>query len=107
MSFETLIMAKVDEALHRLNRIETALSTLGVNVMSALDDLSVQVQENTSVEASAVTLIEGLAAQIAANATDAAKVSALSAQLKSSASALAAAITANTPAAPPPPPATP
>jgi hypothetical protein len=68
--------------------------------MSAeFDALVAQVTANTTVEGSAITLIQGLAAQLAANPTPA-QVSALSSQLKTSADALAAAITANTPAAP-------
>jgi len=68
--------------------------------MAALDDLTTQVGQNTTVEGSAVTLIQGLAAQIAAAGTDPAKLSALQTQLKTSADALAAAVTANTPAEP-------
>ena len=67
-----------------------------------LDALTAQVAANTTVETSAVTLIQGLAAQIAAAANDPAKLTALTATLKTSADALAAAITANTPAAPAP-----
>ena len=67
--------------------------------MSAqLDALQAQVEQNTNLEASAVTLIEGLAAQIAAAANDPVQIAALSAKLQTSATALAAAITANTPA---------
>lgn len=67
--------------------------------MSAeFDALVAQVTANTDVEASAVALIQGIAAQLAAAPT-AAQVSALSTQLKTSADSLAAAITANTPAA--------
>ena len=67
--------------------------------MSAeFDALVAQVTANTDVEASAVALIQGIAAQLANNPTPA-QVAALSTQLKSSADALAAAITANTPAA--------
>lgn len=70
--------------------------------MSAeLDALTGQVAQNTTVEASAVTLIQGLAAQIAAAGTDPAKLTALTTSLNTSATALAAAIAANTPAAPP------
>ena len=69
--------------------------------MAALDDLTAQVAANTTVEASAVTLIQGLAAQLAAAGTDPAKLASLQASLKTSADSLAAAITANTPAAPP------
>ncbi len=67
--------------------------------MAAIDDLTAQVAQNTTVEASAVTLIEGLAAQIAAAGTDPTKLAALTTSLNTSATALAAAITANTPAA--------
>ena len=74
--------------------------------MSAIDSaiaaLTSQVAQNTQVEASAVTLIQGLAAQITANATDPAAIQALAAQLNTSAAALASAITANTPATPAP-----
>lgn len=68
--------------------------------MAAIDDLAAQVKANTDAEASAVQVIEGLAAQILQTAGDPAKVTALTAQLKASADALGAAIVANTPAAP-------
>ena len=75
----------------------------GMNIMSAeLDALSAQVAASATVEASAITLIQGLAAQIAAAGTDPAKLSALTASLNASATALAAAVSANTPAAPAP-----
>lgn len=70
--------------------------------MSAeLDALTAQVAQNTTVETSAVALIQGLAAQIAAAGTDPAKLTALTTSLNTSATALAAAIAANTPQAPP------
>ena len=68
--------------------------------MSALDDLTAQVTENTSVEGSAAQLLANLSAIIAANANNPAALQALSSQLKVSSDALTAAITANTPAAP-------
>jgi hypothetical protein len=67
---------------------------------AALAALQAQVQQNTTVEASAVTLIQGLAAQITAAGTDPAALAALTTNLNTSATALAAAIAANTPAAP-------
>ena len=70
-----------------------------------LDDLTAQVAATETVEKSAVTLIQGLAAQLEAAGTDPAKLTALTTSLKGSADALAAAITANTPAAPAPAPA--
>ena len=65
----------------------------------AINALTVQVTANTSAEGSAVILIQGLAAQIAASASNPAAVTALAAALKTSADALAAAVVANTPAA--------
>lgn len=80
----------------------TAL-TAGAQIMSAeMDTLSAQVTQTLTVEQSAVTLIQGLAAQIVDAAGDRTKSLALAGTLKTSADALAAAITANTPAAPPP-----
>lgn len=76
------------------------------NTMAALDDLQAQVQANTNLEQSAVTLIQGLAKQItdAVANNDSSALQALASQLNSSAAALGAAITANTPQAPAPDP---
>jgi hypothetical protein len=65
----------------------------------SLDDLTASVARNTSVEQSALTLIQGFSAQLAAAGTDPAKLDALKAQLDTSDDALAAAVLANTPAA--------
>ena len=75
-------------------------------VMSALDDLTAQVQANTSAEQSAVQLIQGLAKQItdAVNSDDSSALESLAQQLNSSAAALGAAVTANTPVTPEPAP---
>lgn len=59
------------------------------------DALVAQVAANTSVEASAITLIQGIAAQLA-NSPSPAQITTLSEQLKTSSDSLAAAITANT-----------
>ena len=75
----------------------------GVNIMAGeLDALTAQVAANTTIEGSALTLIQGLAAQLAAAiaAGNPAALTALETQLKTSADALAAAIATNTPAAP-------
>ena len=81
--------------------------------MSVLDDLATQVAASTAVEASAVTLIDGIAARIqaaveaaiagGATADQLKPVSDEVASLKSSGDALAAAVAANTPVQPPPP----
>lgn len=72
------------------------------NTMAALDDLQAQVQANTNLEQSAVTLIQGLAKQItdAVSNNDSSALQALASQLNSSAAALGSAITANTQQAP-------
>jgi hypothetical protein len=68
--------------------------------MKEFDDLTAQVNQTTTVEASAVLLINGIAAKLAAlvesGTVDPAAVSALSSQLKASADAMSAAIAANT-----------
>lgn len=64
----------------------------------ALSDLQAQVAKNEQLEESAVTLIKGLAAQITAAGTDPVALKALTDGLNASASDLAAAVTANTPA---------
>ena len=94
-------------ANERLGNIERLLLIEGKLIMSALDELTAQVAANTTVEQSAVTLIEGLAAKLAEAGTDPAKLAALQDSLKASSAALSAAILANTPAAPPAPPAPP
>lgn len=75
--------------------------------MSALDDLKAEVAATVSVEQSAVTLITGIAAQLQAALSAAANpdpaIVDLTNQLTAGASALAAALTANTPVTAPPP----
>lgn len=90
--------------LREHSRYEAILEKLE-QIMSALDDLKAEVAATATVEQSAVTLIQGIAAQLQAalaNQTnpDSALVD-LTNQLKTSADALAAAVTANTPAASP------
>lgn len=69
---------------------------------SALDTLTEQVARSITIEESAITLIEGLAAQIAAAGTDPVALATLQANLSASADALAAAVAANTaPVVPP------
>ena len=96
--------AKLDSILALLGGIKAQEDTM----TKELTDLVAQVAASTQVEQSAVTLIQGLADQIAAAKDDPAQIAKLSADLKAGTDALAAAITANTPAAPPvPAPATP
>jgi hypothetical protein len=62
-------------------------------------DLTTQITANESAEDSALLLINGFAARLAAAGTDPAKLTALRNDLKTHADALAAAVVANTPAA--------
>jgi hypothetical protein len=96
------IAATQAQILLQLNQITQGVKSMGIE----LDALTAQVAQNETVEESALALINGLAAQIAAAATNPAALTALSASLKTNADALAAAVAANTPAAPVVPPAT-
>jgi hypothetical protein len=84
----------------------TGLSILSQKVLimaSSLDDLTGQVAKTVGVEESAITLIQGFAAQLAAAGTDPVKLDALKTQLATSQSALAAAVAANSTPTPPAP----
>lgn len=72
-------------------------------IMADLSGVQAAVQQETDVTASAVTLLNQLADQVAALGTDQASVDALADQIRGQASALADAVTANTPAAAPAP----
>lgn len=95
----------------KLERIERMLLNLTDDTekeMTGLTDLQAQVAANTTVEQSAVTLIQGLKTQLdaaiaASQNGDDSQLEALSTQLATDDAALAAAITANTPAAAPAP----
>jgi molecular chaperone GrpE (heat shock protein) len=84
----------------RLARIEETLE----DMMTILDDLRTQIEATTTVERSAITLIEGIADQLhaAIRANDLSEVAVLVAQLKDATDPLAAAVAANTVAAPAP-----
>jgi hypothetical protein len=68
--------------------------------MSTLADVQTAVTAEDTVIDSALALINGLAAQIAALAPNQAAIDALAADINGKAAALSAAVTANTPAAP-------
>jgi hypothetical protein len=91
--------ATEDPRIKQILALLTAL-TKGVRTMAAnLDDLTSEVERNTSVDQSAITLLEGLKAQLDAAGTDPAALQALKDSLAASSDALAAAVAANTPAA--------
>ena len=68
--------------------------------MATLTDVQAAVTAEDSVIDSAIALIQGLAAQVAALPPNQAAIDVLAADIKAKSAALAAAVTANTPAAP-------
>jgi predicted nucleic acid-binding Zn-ribbon protein len=93
------VHVKLDTILRAII-VETQMTEKAMSAMSdAVDDLSEQVEANTSAEKSASDLISKLATLITENAADPAAVRDLAGRLKASADALAAAVVANTPAA--------
>lgn len=88
---------KLDEILRQLERINERETLMSADLTA----LEAAVQANTDAEQSAIALINGIAAELAAAKTDPAKVQSLADKLTASAAALSAAVLANTPAAPP------
>jgi hypothetical protein len=89
---------------HRLDAIVQKIDALATkeDAMSLeMDALQLAVTRNTTLDGSIIDLLAGIAAQLMATAGDKAAALALAADLNAKSDALAAAITANTPAAPP------
>jgi hypothetical protein len=85
----------------KLDLVLQEIRKMSANVDANFLALQAQVSQNTSVEGSALTLIQGFAAQLAAavaaaNNGDSNALPALTASLNSSATALAAAVAQNT-----------
>lgn len=78
-----------------LAQIHTKLDT----IMADLTELTAEVAETKTVSESAITLLNGLKAQLDAAGTDPVKLKELSDSLDANSKALAAAVEANTPAA--------
>ena len=87
-----------NEDIREIKRMLHRILIQEAHMSAELDILTAQVQANEDLELSAIALIEGIAAQVAAIKDDPAKIQALADSLKASAEGLAAAITANTPA---------
>ena len=77
-------------------------STKVSRMTKAIDDLTAQVHQATTVAAGAVALITGLAAKLRDNADDPDAIEALASQLEQSTAALSTAVVANTDAQPVP-----
>lgn len=83
-------------------RILVALKQMETRIMAILDDLKASVAAEDTAIASAITLLQGLSAALAAAGTDPVALAALKTDIDAQTSALAAAVTANTPATPTP-----
>lgn len=68
-------------------------------VAQVIENLRAEVERNQSVDSSAITLLNALAAKVEENINDPAALQALVDQVRASNDALAAAVSANTPAA--------
>jgi hypothetical protein len=103
-------MAEFDTLMSRLDGIQTALNRLlGMSLgdarrdkkmVGSVDELKKAVAEQKDATQSAVTLIEGLADQLDDAGGDEAAVAEIAAEIRSSAQALAKAVTENTPFSP-------
>ena len=88
------------EVMRRLEALDVKIDLVQETIMAAIDDLQAAVTAEDTVIDSAITLIQGIPALIAAAGVDPAKLAALQADITGKSQALAAAVAANTPAAP-------
>jgi hypothetical protein len=87
--FKRKVLEKLNLLITKSNQMANEIATL-----------EAEVSEMKTVQQSAVTLLQGLKQRLDDAGTDAVKLAALSADIDSSTNALAAAVTANTPADP-------
>jgi hypothetical protein len=98
-------LARIESSLERIEAKLGIIQKEEETIMQDLTQLTADVANDTTVEKSAVTLLQGLKARLDAaiaadQSGDPQQLAALSRQLEASTADLAAAITANTPAAP-------
>lgn len=96
------VVIELPQSTAQLDRIEaafTAVATKLETIMADLTALTAAVTKSTDAEQSAITLLQGLSAQISALKTDPVALQTLADQLNSKADDLAAAVVANTPTA--------
>jgi len=98
------VIAKLDAVLARGKSLPTLFKEMERKMSAALDRLTAAVARNTSVDESAIALLNGLAQQIRDLKDDPAALEALATELEAKNSALSDAVTANTPAVEPPAP---
>lgn len=109
---------RLDDVLRRLDRLANAVESsrrqldglsrqlihMEIFMATEMEDLLAAVENDTTVDQSAITLIEQIVAMLTAAGTDRAKIAEVTAKLRANQEKLAAAVVANTPAAEPPPP---
>lgn len=91
------------EIIDRLERIERKLGTIRrreTEIMEDLTDIKAAIEENTSVDQSAIALLEELADRLDFAQDDPAAIADLAASIRTSSADLAAAVAANTPSGP-------
>lgn len=93
---------KLGQISNELALLRKQLENMERNIMATLADVQAAVTAEDTVIDSAIALIQGLAAQVAALAPNQAAIDALAADIKGKSDALAAAVAANTTAAPTP-----
>jgi len=94
-----LYLGNLDAVLAKLDELKALLIANQRVTMSELDTLKSEVEHTTTVEDSAIVLLNGLSAQIASLKGDPAALQALADQLSAKSADLAAAVSANTPPA--------
>lgn len=101
------VLDRIDQVEAMITNLEVLMNliiTKGNIIVADLSALQAAVSENTDVAASVEALVQHLADQITAAATDQAALDGLVAQLRANSSGIAASVVANTPAAPDVPP---
>ena len=98
------INRKLDILILAMDKVVTMLKVSAVkekHMGKELDELQAAVEENTTVDQSIMTLVDGLAAQIESLKNDPAKLAALAKSLRDSSALTVAKVLANTPQEPP------
>ena len=93
------IIVQLGLALHNFNLLVDIITNMERKMSAELDAVKAAVQKNTDAENSAITLLQRLSQLITDNINDKPALQQLAADINAQADALAAAVTANTPAA--------
>lgn len=99
-STSTKVVTKLDRIIQMLQILQKGVTQMAASV----DDVILAVQKETTVEQSVITLLNQFASQVQANITDPIKLQAVLDAVTANTTALAAAVTANTPVVPTPVP---